>query len=306
MTIRRQLMLATLLLVAGCVLAFAPDAFLPMLARAFARWWALAFMLLVALAAVRRAWWLALGGLIAAALALPQASAPSVVAVAVAGRSDLRVAHLNVLQPNQRHAEAIRSILESEADLVSVQEVDAEWSAALRAGLRERYPHQVVVPRTNCYGIALFSRRPLLRAEPFEVAGNTFIEAEVGVGGATVRVFAVHANSPGAYDHYRRRNLQLAELARRARRSEQPVLLIGDLNTVHWDDAYRGLCARSGLRPVNPPGLATWPAIGPLAFIPLDHVLVSGGLRPSAVRTFRIAGSDHRGLLAELILPHAS
>ncbi|HRD52630.1 MAG TPA: hypothetical protein PKY96_08280 [Flavobacteriales bacterium] len=75
---------------------------------------------------------------------------------------------------------------------------------------------------------------------------------------------------------------------------------------MHWDDAYRRLCARSGLRPVNPLSLVTWPALGPLAFIPLDHVLVAGGLLPSAINSFRINGSDHRGIITDLHIDHAS
>lgn len=300
------LALATLMLALAAVLAFAPDAFLPMLARAFARWWALGFVLLAAWAAWCRARWLALAGVTAAALALPRTSMPALALVNDAGLPDVRVAHLDVFQPNMRHAEAVRSILDSDADLVSVQEVVPESAEALCAALRERYPHQVVVPRTNCYGIALFSRKPLLRAGPIEVAGSAFIEADVEVDGRPVRAYAVHASSPGAYGDFRRRNAQLAELARRVRRCGLPVLLIGDLNTVHWDDAYGGRCAVSGLRPINPSHLATWPSIGPLAFIPLDHALVAGGLRPASVRTFRIAGSDHRGLLTELLLPHVS
>jgi endonuclease/exonuclease/phosphatase family metal-dependent hydrolase len=46
----------------------------------------------------------------------------------------------------------------------------------------------------------------------------------------------------------------------------------------------------------------TWPSLGPLALIPLDHVLLSPQLAPAAFRSFRIPGSDHRGIMATIAL----
>lgn len=303
---RHQLLIASALLAIACTLAFSPDAFVPMMARAFLCWWSIAFMGLALLALCKRAWWIAACSMVCAPMVWPTVAVPVVELSQEPSAHRMRVAHLNVLQPNMRHADAVRSIIESGADVVSVQEVGPEWASALREGLSEEYPHFIIVPRTNCYGIALFSKLPVAHAEPLQVAGTTMLHADVMVGEERVRVYAVHATSPGGFGQYRRRNAQLAELADRVSSHAGPVVVVGDLNTVHWDDAYRRLCARSGLRPVNPSSLVTWPSLGPLAFIPLDHALVTGGLLPSAINSFRIKGSDHRGIITDLHIAHAS
>ncbi len=302
---QRQLLLSAALLALACSLALAPDAYLPMMARAFVPWWALGFGVVGLVLLCKRCWWTGWAAVLSAGLVLLQVRVPSLEAEAAGDAPGLRIAHLNVLQPNTRRGDVLEEIRRADADLVSVQELSPEWAAALHDGLEAAYPHRVVAPRTNCYGIALYSRLPFRNAEVVVLAGTPFIEAEVVAQGSPIRLLIAHAASPGSPAQFRRRNAQLRALAERIAASELPSLLIGDLNTVHWDDAYRMLCAASGLRPLNHPGMATWPAIGPIAFIPLDHALVRGPLRASAVETFNIPGSDHRGLLAELNLSHA-
>ncbi|MBK8498191.1 MAG: endonuclease/exonuclease/phosphatase family protein [Flavobacteriales bacterium] len=304
-TVRGQLLLVCATLALTCALVFAPDAYLPMLVRSFLLWWAFGLLLLGVIAAWRKRWWLSLTCAICSAAIMVQIRIPTALAAEGDHAHGLRVAHMNVWQMNTDHAGAISAVLASDPDLISVQEVSPEWAVALARGFARTHPYRHVVPQTNCYGIALFSRFPLLQAQTIEIAGAQFIEAEVMVSGQAIRVLAVHATSPISYAHFRRRNAQLVALADRIARSDFPTLLIGDLNTVHWDQAYQRFCARSGARPINSPYQITWPSVGPLAMIPIDHALVSGGLCSSSITSFKVAGSDHRGLLAEVHLAHA-
>ena len=302
---RRQLIISSLLLAIACGLAFAPDAYMPMLARAFTLWWAIGFGAM-ALAVLRKRWgWASCSSALASAMLLPVLHMPGPAMIEATGSPDLRIAHLNVLQPNARHADVLTAIRHADADLVSVQEVSPQWAVALRDGLGEEYRYQLVTPRTNCYGIALFSRIPLRKARVIVLSGAPFIEAEVEAVGGALRVYIAHATSPGSPSQFFRRNAQLRALAKLIADGSLPTVLIGDLNTVHWDDAYQQLCANSGLLPLNHSRMATWPSIGPLAFIPLDHALVRGPIRASTIDSFKIPGSDHRGLLASLHFAHA-
>src|SRR5690606_33147682 len=173
-------------------------------------------------------------------------------------------------------------------------------------GLGGAYPHALIVPRNDCYGIALFSKLPLEDVQVHEMVGAPFIEAVVRTPEGPVRLFAVHASSPHTYRNFRRRNAQLARLAEDIAASPVPTVVVGDLNTVHWDHAFRKFRKRSGLLPVNGTSLHTWPSIGPVALIPLDHVLVPSGAGARSVWRFRIPGSDHRGLVADVRIPIAS
>ena len=185
-------------------LAIAPDAYIPMLARAFLLQWAAVFALIALLALSSMRWWLFLSSTLAVGLILIQVRDPQIATstVDVLGPS-LRIAHMNVLQPNLEHADAIAVAKECKADLVSFQEVSPEWAVALSNGLCESYPYHHLEPRTNCYGIALFSKLPFNSVNTFIVEHSPFIEAIVPVGGKAVRVFAIHATSPTSYGHFR-------------------------------------------------------------------------------------------------------
>lgn len=287
------------------VLVLDPETYAVMLLRAFMPWWASLLLAGSLVAAWRRLSWLGVAMLAGAFVAHAEWNVFEQAVHEDGDARKLRVAQLNVWQSNDAHADIVATIRRSGADVVSVQEVSPEWAEALRDGLADQYPYQLLRPRTDCYGIALLSRRPLLRPHVLPVAGNVFLEADVEVGEDKVHVIAAHATSPTGLADFHRRNEQLLRLAELVRSMDGTVLLLGDLNTVHWDDTYRRLCMRSGAHPLNPSTQMTWPAIGPMALIPLDHALVKGEVQSGRVDSFRIAGSDHRGLLAEIRLGHA-
>jgi len=301
---REPLELAVVLSVAT-VLAFAPDAYLPMLARAFLVQWAVLLIGISMLMGWRKHWWTAGGAVLGAALLMLQIPTTGKLTAFVTDKPGLRVMHMNVLQPNIRFDQAIDQALRSGADVVSVQEVGPEWALALEAGLRSQYPYVHVESRTNCYGIALFSKRPFQQVGTVTILGTPFIEAVFDEGGIPVRVLAVHATSPISYAHFQQRNAQFEELARHLNSSDTATIVIGDLNTVPWDRAFQRFCATTELREISQGPQRTWPALGPFSLIPLDHVLVSADLVSTSMETFAIAGSDHRGILAEIHLANA-
>ncbi len=291
---------AAALLAVACVLAFAPDAFLPMLARAFLLEWTLLFAGLAAWALWRRRPWLTGAGALGALMVLLQLDAPVAGSTRERGDAGLRIAQFNLLQPNKHHADVVRLALASDADVLSFQEVSPAWAAALRQGLSSAYPYAQVVPNDHCYGIALFSRRPVTRMTVHHLSGSPVIEAEIEEGTGTLHVFTVHATSPGSLAEHRERNAQLKALAALVRSRAERSIVVGDLNTVSWDRAMWGLCAASGLRVGTLPIAPTFPSVLGLSLIPIDHVLTTPGARVLRSDTFVIPGSDHRGLVADI------
>lgn len=303
----RTLIPATLLLAVAVALAFAPDAYLPMLARAFLLQWCLAFGAVAVLMLWRGHWWSAAASFLGCVLILPQYQLPVSTTGTTEGGPSLRIAQINVFQMNLKRDEVLHCALASGAEVLSVQEVDTGWATALRDGLAVTHPYMHVVPRGDCYGMALFSKHPITDVHTRSVADVPYIEAMLRTPDGAVRVLSVHATSPISYSHFQRRNAMLRAVAARIAAQEVPTVMIGDLNTVHWDGAYKRFRAQSGMRPVNTPGLRTWPHLGPLALIPIDHVFVSPGIVATGVQHFTIPGSDHRGLRATIHLnDHAS
>ncbi len=289
---------AGVLLALGCTLAFAPDPFLFMLARAFLWQWALCALVIALIAFITRRWWsAAASATVAVLLAFPP---QRTVQLGITGNGEtlVRVAQMNVFQPNDNHDEVIAAAIATNADVISFQEVNPAWATALQRDLAAQYPYFRLLPKNNCYGIALFSRLPFLRIDVLPLQHRSMLCAEVATSGGPVRSLSVHATSPGSYGHYKQRNAQLDELASVVNRSPMPVVLFGDLNTVSWDRALVDLCTRTGLREHADNTDATWPSFAGMALIPLDHILVTKELAVDDLDIFRISGSDHCGVSA--------
>jgi endonuclease/exonuclease/phosphatase (EEP) superfamily protein YafD len=103
----------------------------------------------------------------------------------------------------------------------------------------------------------------------------------------------------------RLRNGQLRAIAARAKKSNAPVIVLGDLNFTPWSPYFRELLRDGGLRNTSQGhGLhASWPALLPMGRIPLDHCLVSPEIRVSNKQVGPYIGSDHLPVMVEVLVP---
>ncbi|MBK7555809.1 MAG: endonuclease/exonuclease/phosphatase family protein [Flavobacteriales bacterium] len=297
----RKATLITILIAVPTALALGPDSFLLMLARSFMRQWIIAFALLTALFALKRMMWMALLGLMAVFVLSVRAVDPmAAIAPQRAGQHLLRVGQFNVLQPNGKKEAMIGTARASGADVLSFQEVDDAWAKVLDTALSGDFPYRRIVPRSDCYGIALFSRLPFEALEVIDLLGAPAIQATVRCDGGQVVVTAVHARSPFPSSAFHKRNRQLEMLAERLAVMGKPQVLIGDLNTVTWDDAMLRFRGRAGLGAAPEFVQATFPNVLGMSLIPIDHILGSSQIAITNVSTAFLNGSDHRGLFADI------
>jgi endonuclease/exonuclease/phosphatase (EEP) superfamily protein YafD len=232
--------------------------------------------------------------------------------------------------------DVVRAIRQEDADLVTLQEV-APWVAwQLQRELADEYPYMQLAPTRA--RTALLSRYPIRDSQWFRPAGmkRPVLQATLdlpGLAGTPARgpgeaapapasgvtVLVVHPRSPGLswlgdwplptglYDGWQDR--EMAELARRVRALEGPVLVMGDFNMTdqtrgyaHMSavlkDAYReagwgfGFTFPHGLR------LGRWPVPGPL--VRIDYVFHSSEWQAEWARVGCGSGSDHCYVVAGL------
>lgn len=189
---------------------------------------------------------------------------------------------------------AVRAYLAREDfDLVVLQEYARPMAQALS---KLEYPFKVERPRSDNFGIAVFSRLPITDAEVLvlDAAGVPSIRAELSIAGRPLRLLATHPLPPVSADHRASRDRQLAALAH-ALPLAGAVVLAGDLNSTPWSPQVRRLRQESGLLDsargfgVQP----TWPSLFPPLWIPIDHVLHSAELVVTQRATGPACGSDH-------------
>lgn len=208
----------------------------------------------------------------------------------------MRVVYFNVNTANTRYADTITFLEHLDADLVLLLEVDPSWLAALKI-LESRYPHSVAEPRVDNFGIALFSRWPIMTKEIVDLgdAGVPAIAAVIDTPQGNLLVLGVHTLPPVSLEYVTDRDRQLAAIPEFLSRSERPTLVLGDLNTTPWSIHFRRLLDNSGLEDCGRSfGLQpTWPTNNRALLIPIDHCLKSQHVRIADKFTTPDLGSDH-------------
>jgi endonuclease/exonuclease/phosphatase family metal-dependent hydrolase len=211
-------------------------------------------------------------------------------------------------------AALVAAVTELRVDLLAVQELTPELAAALDdAGLRRRLPYGAVYPAPGAAGSAVYSRHPLTGTGVRRlVRCHTQAYASITVPGA--RPLPVESAHPCAPSDRASTLAWAREMDQQPRAGADgvPRVLLGDFNSTldHGGlrrvvgSGYRDAAATlgAGLEP-------TWPFAGhelgpiPVPPVTLDHVLADPriGIAEAAVRP--IVGSDHRAVIAELVLP---
>lgn len=208
----------------------------------------------------------------------------------------VKVIALNVLTSNPHKARVVDYLRRQSADIVGLSEIDERWRHALEE-LADIYPHRLYEPRSDNFGIALFSKLPWQSARVLRhrASGVPSIIAHIGRQGTDVLLVVTHPPPPMGPHYTAMRDADLAETAELCVSQPVPCMIIGDLNATPWSSAFRHLVQRARVRDsaLGHGIQTTWNAQSPLIRIPIDHILVPA---TASVETRRIGpelGSDH-------------
>ncbi len=220
-------------------------------------------------------------------------------ATALAPDFALRVLTINVLGSNPDKQAVVDHIRAADADIVFLAEADAAWVQAL-APLDATYPHQLLHPRPDSFGLALISRIPLEAPQVRHLSPDARPTAIATLThhGRRLLFVGMHPPPPMGAALAAVRDAQIAALGNLAAQAPVPVIAAGDFNATPWSAPMRRLAER-GIGLHGQPGAwrSTWMKGTPLG-IPIDHVLTSAPLWVESRQVGPDVGSDHRPVLA--------
>lgn len=219
-----------------------------------------------------------------------------------AGSRRFRLVASNALKSNPRPDAYARALCGLGADVLCVAELTPAIDAAVRAAGAPAHSCREVA--AGSAGTGLWSRWPLEDARVLR-AGHALAVAFVPALGVTVG--AVHTMAPSRRWRERVwwRSFAAIESVAASSAADGPVVLAGDWNATMAHGPLRRLVAGGRLRDAHvDAGRAsarTWPARVPVAL--LDRVLVSAAVAVTSIREVRLPGSDHRAVVADLVVP---
>ncbi len=218
----------------------------------------------------------------------------------------IRILNANVLTSNRNAEKLLAMVHEYVPDVLVTLESDSWWQDHLDT-LEPGWPHTIKCPLDNLYGMHVYSRLALEQAEvAFLVEDDKpSMHALVTLrSGDQVRVHFLHPAPPSPTENPEssERDAELVIVARSVARSDQPLIVTGDLNDVAWSQTTRLFRRLSGLLdPRVGRGMFNTFHAGYLFLRwPLDHVFHSAHFVVGSIRRLPPFGSDHFALLAEL------
>ena len=232
----------------------------------------------------------------------------------IAGHVRILSANINV--QNKSYSKVLSLVRKEKPDLAVFMEIDKAWVNQFQT-LTDILPYGYEKPNPYNLGIALYSKLPLdnVSFNFFGTPNNPSIVGNLTLNGQVVSIIATHPHAPARLDYFHLRNKQLEEISNYVKALKNPVIVVGDLNITMWSPYYKRFMQKSGLRNAREGFgiLPTWPTkptfslipaiLSRVLWIPLDHCLVSPGIKVKNIATRQNVDSDHLPLSVELIVP---
>ncbi len=216
----------------------------------------------------------------------------------------VRVLCLNVNTERGNPDRVKRVIEDATPDIVVLEEINLQWVFDL-LWLSETHPYSCIQPRSDNFGIGLFSKVPIAKQNIINIgrAQVPSIIATLELPFTNLTVVATHPLPPWGRDYSALRNDQLDGLLGYIE-SDVPLILVGDLNMTPWSYHFKRLLKQSGLMDstkgfgVQP----SWSSFNPLLRIPIDHCLHTPDVSVVGRRIGEAVGSDHYPLIVDLVV----
>ena len=189
----------------------------------------------------------------------------------------LRILHSNVLRSNRRYSEVISLVKAEQPDIAVFVEVNTSWAKELSV-LSEIFPYSSTQQESERFGSAIYSKLPLENSSVKAFSNQRkSLSADVKFQGKIISLILAHPTVPIKQESFINRNKQLAAIGEYAAQVKTPLIVVGDFNTTMWSPFYKNMVKTGNLRNARSGFgiLPTWPTFLPLAYIPIDHFLVS-------------------------------
>ncbi|WP_231459725.1 endonuclease/exonuclease/phosphatase family protein [Pedobacter sp. Leaf132] len=220
--------------------------------------------------------------------------------------NNLKVFIANVFQENHNSNAYLKLIEACNPDVVLMVETHEWWQAKMDV-IGKDYPHQLKVPINNTYGMLLYSKLELSDGSVKYLVKKDIPSIETLIklpSGQLVKLFCLHPEPPVPQENPKstERDKEILLVAEKAKKSEYPVIVMGDLNDVAWSYTTELFGKISGL--LDPRrGRGFFNSFNAKYFFlrfPLDHIFCSSDFSLSSIKRLPNCNSDHFPMFVDL------
>lgn len=187
-------------------------------------------------------------------------------------RTKLNIAQVNLSNLSQEDHELEQVISRNDIDVLSFQELTPDWNYVLSDLIGGEYPHSKSEVRIDPYGMAVYSKYPMIVADTFSCEDKPNLRVTIDKDGEQFQIISSYLTPALDASSIRSASSQLRTITRHIMQAEKPVIALGEFNMVYWTNEIREFRTDSGLTNSRR-GLSQ----GNLR-VPYDHIFFSQAL----------------------------
>ncbi len=206
-------------------------------------------------------------------------------------KAKLNIAHINLSNITFEFKELRTLLNEEKIDLVSFQELTPFWNEVLHNLLQVDFPFSKSEVRIDPYGMALFSRVPFKNSGSFKCMDKPNLKLTIEIDGKEFQVISSYLTPALDQKSIEAASTQLTRIAEEIKKSEHPLIALGEFNMVYWTNEIREF--RSDTKLTNSRrGLSD----GNLR-VPYDHIFFSEGLECTEFKEIKDDEQNYIGIM---------
>lgn len=220
----------------------------------------------------------------------------------------VRLFTANVYEENTNYNLLLDQIKITDPDIIFLVETDEAWLKAVD-GLSNHYPFTLKLPKSDTYGLLLYSRYQIISGEIKHLVEPDIPSVELDLrlpSGKLIKIFGLHPKPPVPGEDLRStaKDKELMKVAFRVSECNMPVIVMGDLNDVAWSHTTELFRKTSRLLdPRRGRGFySTFNAKNRFMRFPLDYIFCSSEFGLVEMKRMPENGSDHFAMFIHLSL----
>ncbi len=207
--------------------------------------------------------------------------------------SNFSIATFNLSLSDDNFDSTISTIINSGADIISIQEVTPDWYAYLdkNPSIKSLYPYDTSLVRMDFYGLAILSKYPFVKIDTFNYKHIPNFMGCIKHDSLNQEIYFItsHTTPPVSSRAYEKIDSHLSKIASKVLEIKKPIIAMGDYQVVPWSSEitrFKTLAKLTDSRRDMP-----------TTYFPHDHIFYSKELECTDFRSIGTNKTVHLGIL---------